>query len=567
MAAGADDYLVKPFSARELLARVEGRLDLQRMRREAQAALRESEARLSAVLQQLPVGLGVTDRNGRLTMSNAIMRAFAPENIPSRDPRQMSRWRAFDEAGNPIPPDEWPSARALRGQTISPGMEMIYTADDGGEIWTRVSSAPLRDEAGEIIGAIAVVEDVDERKRAEEALRRNEEHLELLSDSIPALIFYLDAQRRYRSVNAAFTNWFGVPREEVIGLTMREFVGEEAWAIICPHLERAYAGEAVEYEAEAPYRFGSDRWIRPVYTPHRDAEGRVVGVIALVTDITERKRAEEALRESEERFRNLADNMSQFAWVADAKGWIFWYNQRWYDYTGTTLEEMRGWGWKKVHHPHHVDRVVERIQHSWDTGEEWEDTFPLRGKDGNYRWFLSRAVPIRDAAGKIIRWFGTIPTSPNSGRQSRTRHSCPNWPNASGWPMTRMGLCGTWRDQPASICRSRAAASSKLTRPTTGVSCAAITAGAWSQSPASTEFRITARRPGARWRQGARSSTAIRKPTRARRHCTNRPTEKRASAPTSPCRSSAPGAGLRRSGPARKGRAIGRRANSRCSKP
>lgn len=121
----------------------------------------------------------------------------------------------------------------------------------------------------------------------------------------------------------------------------------------------------------------------------------------------ERARAEAALRESESRFRDLADNMSQFAWMADEKGFIFWYNQRWFEYTGTTLEEMQGWGWKKVHHPNHVDRVVKRIQHSWDTGEVWEDTFPLRSKEGEYRWFLSRAVPIRDSAGKILRWFGT----------------------------------------------------------------------------------------------------------------------------------------------------------------
>jgi PAS domain S-box-containing protein len=120
-----------------------------------------------------------------------------------------------------------------------------------------------------------------------------------------------------------------------------------------------------------------------------------------------RREADEALRQSEERFRTLADNMSQFAWMADAKGWIFWYNRRWFDYTGTTLEEMQGWGWKTVHHPDYVDRVVERIQRSWDTGELWEDTFPLRGKDGTYRWFLSRAVPIRDAAGNVVRWFGT----------------------------------------------------------------------------------------------------------------------------------------------------------------
>ncbi len=86
---------------------------------------------------------------------------------------------------------------------------------------------------------------------------------------------------------------------------------------------------------------------------------------------------------------------------------LFWYNQRWFDYTGTTLEEVQGWGWEKVHHPDHLERVVKKIRRHFETGEFWEDTFPLRGKDGKYRWFLSRAVPIRDETGKVIRWFGT----------------------------------------------------------------------------------------------------------------------------------------------------------------
>lgn len=106
-------------------------------------------------------------------------------------------------------------------------------------------------------------------------------------------------------------------------------------------------------------------------------------------------------------FRALANSIPQLAWMADATGSIFWYNDRWYEYTGTTLDEMRGWGWRAVHHPDHVDRVVARIRHAFETGEPWDDTFPLRSRTGEYRWFLSRAMPIKDAQGSIIRWFGT----------------------------------------------------------------------------------------------------------------------------------------------------------------
>ena len=115
----------------------------------------------------------------------------------------------------------------------------------------------------------------------------------------------------------------------------------------------------------------------------------------------------EQLQESETQFRTLAISIPQLAWMADPGGAVFWYNQRWYDYTGTTFEEIQGWGWHRLHHPEHVTRVVQGLQHSWDTGEPWEDTFPLRGKDGEYRWFLSRAVPIFDSHGKLTRWFGT----------------------------------------------------------------------------------------------------------------------------------------------------------------
>jgi PAS domain S-box-containing protein len=122
---------------------------------------------------------------------------------------------------------------------------------------------------------------------------------------------------------------------------------------------------------------------------------------------TAQMEARRAIEESEERFRKLADKIPQLAWMAKPDGWRFWYNQRWYDYTGEKPEKMEGWGWRSVHHPEHVDRVVASYTRAIESGEPWEDTFPLRSQDGEYRWFLSRALPLRDAQGRIDLWFGT----------------------------------------------------------------------------------------------------------------------------------------------------------------
>ncbi|MGE3277658.1 MAG: ATP-binding protein [Vicinamibacterales bacterium] len=144
-------------------------------------------------------------------------------------------------------------------------------------------------------------------------------------------------------------------------------------------------------------------YVRQVQPASREDSGAVVTFV----DVTASRRSADAARDSQARFRDLADNIAQLAWMANGDGWIFWYNKRWHDYTGTTLAEMEGWGWRAVHHPDHVDRVVAKIGHAFQTGEVWEDTFPLRGADGRYRWFLSRAIPIRDEQGRVVRWFGT----------------------------------------------------------------------------------------------------------------------------------------------------------------
>lgn len=112
------------------------------------------------------------------------------------------------------------------------------------------------------------------------------------------------------------------------------------------------------------------------------------------------------LRSSEERFRALADNIAQLAWMADHQGTIFWYNKRWYEYTGKGFEDANQ-DWRSVHHPDHLERVAATFQECVESGLPWEDTFPLRSADGSYRWFLTRALPIHNSEGNVSLWFGT----------------------------------------------------------------------------------------------------------------------------------------------------------------
>jgi len=132
-----------------------------------------------------------------------------------------------------------------------------------------------------------------------------------------------------------------------------------------------------------------------------------------------RERAAHVLIEaSEQHFRILIESIPQLAWTANAEGWIDFYNQGWYRYTGTSLEEMQGWGWKAVQDPDDLPRILELWSASLRTGTPFETEFRLRGADGVYRWFLTRAVPVNDASGRIVRWFGTN-TNIDELRQTR----------------------------------------------------------------------------------------------------------------------------------------------------
>ena len=150
-----------------------------------------------------------------------------------------------------------------------------------------------------------------------------------------------------------------------------------------------------------------DVWLNLDYSGVRDDMGNPIGVLAIVIETTQWVYAARAQRESEARFRTLADNMAQLAWMADETGAIFWYNKRWFDYTGTALEEMKGCGWHKLHHPDHVHRVVEKMSRHIERAKSGRIRFPCSAATATIAGSCRRAMPIRDESGKVVRWFGT----------------------------------------------------------------------------------------------------------------------------------------------------------------
>jgi PAS domain S-box-containing protein len=236
----------------------------------------------------------------------------------------------------------------------------------------------------------------------------------------PVGLAVLDARGRWRHVNAALARLLEVSPGALVGRPFSDTVHPEDRA-------RDAAALAAVAERRSPTHSQEKRLLRrdgpavPVrqsVSVVRDPSGALHAFVLVFEDLTSARAAQAALQERETEFRAMADNIPQLAWMADASGTIFWYNRGWYDYTGSTPDELHGWEWRAVHHPEHFERVMHGFETAVAAGTPWEDTFPLRAKNGRWRWFLSRANPIRDGRGRVVRWFGTN-TDVTEAREAR----------------------------------------------------------------------------------------------------------------------------------------------------
>jgi PAS domain S-box-containing protein len=167
-----------------------------------------------------------------------------------------------------------------------------------------------------------------------------------------------------------------------------------------------HPGGSFREEFRVVLRDGGVRWIRDVGRV-LDSGGGSLHMVGACTDVTEARTAQDEMRASEARLRALANALPQLVWIGDNVGRRSWFNERWHEYTGIEVSALRDYGWHRVHHPEHAQRVIEGQLRCFAAGQVWEDNFPLRAADGSYRWFLGRGVPVRDATGAIQEWFGS----------------------------------------------------------------------------------------------------------------------------------------------------------------
>jgi PAS domain S-box-containing protein len=249
--------------------------------------------------------------------------------------------------------------------------------------------------------------------------QQHEGRFRTLFEQAPFSVQLLAADGRTLAVNRAWERLWG--GEDGADCLKAQLFGTGYSLLADPQLEakgvaaglrRAFAGESVAlpaicYDPAENGLSGRARWVKGWAHPIMDEAARVREVMLVHEDITDQMLAEQALRDSELRFKQLANTIPQLAWIADAAGNIHWYNQRWYDYTGATPERMAGAGWRSFHDTEVLPSVLQAWERMLQGSEAAELTFPLRGRDGRFRPFYTVVAPLKDEAGKVLQWFGT----------------------------------------------------------------------------------------------------------------------------------------------------------------
>ncbi len=352
--------------------------------------------------------ISFTDREGRILYTNAAasrllglareeLRASAIADYFAPEEKAQVRAEVFAAA---LDQGEWIGERTLQNAQTGAAIPVFCRV-------FRVDDPATAEPASFAIFA----QDLSEQKRRERELHDAQQRGASLLAAGEVGTWTFDVESARVIADANLCRIFGLSFEEAREAHLDEYLRaihpEDLPAVQAAIAAAIRSGSAYLSEYRILRKDGSIRHVIARGLVERDENGRAVRLPGVVLDITARKQVEEALRASEANFRQLADTIPQLAWMADAGGAIFWYNRRWYEYTGSKPADMEGWGWQSVHDPKELPNVLEHWQASIRSGEPFDMTFPLKSASGEFRRFLTRVMPFRDDNGRTLLWFGT----------------------------------------------------------------------------------------------------------------------------------------------------------------
>jgi PAS domain S-box-containing protein len=373
------------------------------------------ERRYAVTLASIGDAVIATDTQARVTFLNPAAEA-------------LTGWPAADAVGRPLgevfrivneqtrQPVEDPAAKVLRlGTVVGLANHTALLARDGRGAPIDDCGAPIIDDRGHMAGVVLVFRDVTQRRQADEAevLRRANERMELAVRGSNVGVWEIEMSdgdyRHGRRLSVNVWEQLGYEGPPADRETVLAEMHPDDVAPVDEAVRRYLAGETTEYETEARFRHrdGSYRTMLARGAAVHDAASKPSRFVGIVIDITKLKRAEKALRESEQRWRSLTEALPQLVWSATPDGACDYFSSQWTEHTGVAEADLLGWGWLETLHPE--DR--EPTRHFWLESvagrHPYDVEYRVRRRDGEYRWFKTRGVPIRDGGGTIVKWFGT----------------------------------------------------------------------------------------------------------------------------------------------------------------
>ncbi|HSE83247.1 MAG TPA: PAS domain S-box protein, partial [Thermodesulfobacteriota bacterium] len=412
-------------------------------RKKAEAALRESEARLRRAEDFsliMVTHVGLDGRWLKVPQTLCDLLGYTEEELLSGYFKDVTHPDDFEA--------DWSQCqRLIRGEVKSFDLEKRYIRKDGEIIWIYLNCSIVTDADGKPVQFLTYIRDITQRKKAEEALRKAYDELEMrvqertkelvkaneelqaeviermrveealrqseqlyraIGESINYGIWICDPEGKNIYASESFLKLVGITQEECSEFGWGNVLHpDDAEATIEAWKQCARTGSFWEREHRFKGVDGKWHYVLARGVPIRDDKGEITCWVGINLDIDEMKQIEQALKHSEEQFRIVTEVMPQLVWTGNSEGSIDFCNSRFLSYTGLPMSEIRGGGLPKAVHPEDRPSTFEAWHQSVKTGQEFQVEHRLRSADGEYRWFLTRALPLRDYTGQIVKWYGT----------------------------------------------------------------------------------------------------------------------------------------------------------------